>query len=83
MSALVHDRTSTLHPEAVEAPLLFPVPQEANTFLEKGLEREARPVTENVAAAIRQAPLLSTRCPLIHVGPRPSTCPDTILFSPF
>lgn len=41
MSALVHDRTSTLHPEAVEAPLLFPVPQEANTFLEKGLEREA------------------------------------------
>lgn len=77
MSALVHDRTSTLHPEAVEAPLLFPVPQEANTFLEKGL------VTENVAAAIRQGPLLSTRCPLIHVGPRSSTCPDTILFSPF
>lgn len=77
MSALVHDRTSTPHPEAVEAPLLFPVPQEAYTFLEKGL------VTENVAAAIRQGPLLSTRCPLIHVGPRPSTCPDTILFSPF
>lgn len=41
MSALVHDLTSTPHPEAVKAPLLFPVPQEAYTFLEKGLEGDA------------------------------------------
>lgn len=41
MSALVHDLTSTPHPEAVKAPLLFPVPQEVYTILEKGLQRDA------------------------------------------